>query len=58
VSAASDEVTSLSATVPASAGGIAFTTTHWSVVLEAQKRIADSTGGLGKSLPHLLAAHL
>jgi hypothetical protein len=36
VSVAPDDVTSLSATVPASAGGIAFTTTHWSVVLEAQ----------------------
>jgi RNA polymerase sigma-70 factor (ECF subfamily) len=36
VSAAPDEVTSLSATGQASAGGIAFTTTHWSVVLEAQ----------------------
>jgi DNA-directed RNA polymerase specialized sigma24 family protein len=35
VSAAPD-VTSLGATGPASAGGIAFTTTHWSVVLEAQ----------------------
>jgi RNA polymerase sigma factor (sigma-70 family) len=36
VSAAPDEVTSLSATGPAYAGAIAFTTTHWSVVLEAQ----------------------
>ena len=36
VSAAPDEVTSLSATGLASAGAIAFTTTHWSVVLEAQ----------------------
>jgi DNA-directed RNA polymerase specialized sigma24 family protein len=36
VSAAPDHVTSLSATGPASAGGIAFTTTHWSVVLEAR----------------------
>jgi RNA polymerase sigma-70 factor (ECF subfamily) len=36
VSAAPDEVTSLSATGLASAGGIAFTTTHWSVVLEAR----------------------
>ena len=36
VSAAPNEVTSLSATGPASAGGIAFTTTHWSVVLEAR----------------------
>jgi RNA polymerase sigma factor (sigma-70 family) len=36
VSAAPDDVTSLSATGPASAVGIAFTTTHWSVVLEAK----------------------
>jgi RNA polymerase sigma factor (sigma-70 family) len=36
VSAAPDAVSSLSATGPASAGGIAFTTTHWSVVLEAR----------------------
>jgi len=36
VSAVRDDVTSLNATDPASAGGIAFTTTHWSVVLEAQ----------------------
>jgi RNA polymerase sigma factor (sigma-70 family) len=36
VSAARDEVTSLSATGPAPAGGAMFTTTHWSVVLEAQ----------------------
>ncbi|HXQ02908.1 MAG TPA: hypothetical protein VN801_08065 [Candidatus Udaeobacter sp.] len=34
MSAAPDEVTSLSATGLASAGAIAFTTTHWSVVLE------------------------
>jgi RNA polymerase sigma-70 factor (ECF subfamily) len=36
LSGAADDVTSLSATAPASAGPIAFTTTHWSVVLEAQ----------------------
>jgi hypothetical protein len=36
VSAATDDVTSLSATSPASAGPAAFNTTHWSVVLEAQ----------------------
>jgi len=36
VSAAPDEVTSLSAPGPASAGAALFTTTHWSVVLEAQ----------------------
>jgi hypothetical protein len=36
VSAAADDVTSLGASAPASAGAIAFTTTHWGVVLEAQ----------------------
>jgi RNA polymerase sigma-70 factor (ECF subfamily) len=36
VSAAPDEVTSLSATSPAPVSPAAFTTTHWSVVLEAQ----------------------
>jgi RNA polymerase sigma factor (sigma-70 family) len=36
VSAAPNEVTSLSAASPASAGPAMFTTTHWSVVLEAQ----------------------
>src|SRR5205823_2205108 len=36
VSAVRDDVTSLNATDPACAGGIVFTTTHWSVVLEAQ----------------------
>jgi len=36
VSAAPDDVTSLSATGPGSGGGGMFTTTHWSVVLEAQ----------------------
>src|SRR2546423_4757550 len=36
VSAAPDDLTSMSATGPVSAGGVAFTTTHWSVVLEAQ----------------------
>jgi len=36
VSAAPRDVTSLSATSPTSAGPAAFTTTHWSVVLEAQ----------------------
>jgi RNA polymerase sigma factor (sigma-70 family) len=36
VSEAADDVTSLGATGPASAGAIAFTTTHWSVVLEAR----------------------
>jgi RNA polymerase sigma factor (sigma-70 family) len=36
VSAAADDVTSLTATGPASAGAGMFTTTHWSVVLAAQ----------------------
>jgi RNA polymerase sigma factor (sigma-70 family) len=36
VSVAPGDVTSLSGTNPASAGPAAFTTTHWSVVLEAQ----------------------
>jgi RNA polymerase sigma-70 factor (ECF subfamily) len=36
VSAAADNVTSLAATNPAFVGPAAFTTTHWSVVLEAQ----------------------
>jgi len=36
VSAAADDVTSVSAPGPESRGGIAFTTTQWSVVLEAQ----------------------
>src|SRR6266404_5327472 len=36
VSAAPGDVTSLSATSPASAGGAMFTTTHWSVVPGAQ----------------------
>ena len=36
MSAATDDVTSLSASSPASVGPAAFTTTHWSVVLEAQ----------------------
>ena len=39
MSPAGDEVTSLSAVGPAAAGqtgAVAFTTTHWSVVLEAQ----------------------
>ena len=36
MSAAADDVTSLGAAGPESRGGIAFTTTHWSVVLQAQ----------------------
>ena len=36
MSAAADDVTSLSPTGPASVGPAMFTTTHWSVVLEAQ----------------------
>jgi hypothetical protein len=36
VSAAPDDVTSMSATGPASVAPAMFTTTHWSVVLQAQ----------------------
>ena len=36
VGAAPDDVTSMSATGPASVAPMMFTTTHWSVVLEAQ----------------------
>src|SRR5881227_3948093 len=48
VSAAPDEVTSLSATGPAPAGGAMFTTTHWSVVLEAQGESTAAQEALGK----------
>jgi RNA polymerase sigma factor (sigma-70 family) len=48
VSAAPDEVTSLTATGPASAGGIAFTTTHWSVVLAAQGESPEAKAALEK----------
>jgi RNA polymerase sigma factor (sigma-70 family) len=48
VSAAADDVTSLSAAGPESRGGIAFTTTHWSVVLEAQGESAAAQEALEK----------
>jgi DNA-directed RNA polymerase specialized sigma24 family protein len=48
VSAAPDEVTSLSATGAASRGPIAFTTTHWSVVLEAQGESPAAQAALEK----------
>jgi RNA polymerase sigma factor (sigma-70 family) len=43
-----DDVTSLSAVGPESHGGIAFTTTHWSVVLEAQGESPAAQGALEK----------
>src|SRR5437016_14359488 len=46
-----DEVTSLSAIGPAAAGqngAVAFTTTHWSVVLEAQGRSPEAEAALEK----------
>jgi len=46
VSAAPDDVTSLSATGPVSAGAIAFTTTHWSVVLESRGESAAAQEAL------------
>jgi len=48
VSAAADDVTSLSAAGPESRGGIAFTTTQWSVVLEAQGESAAAQEALEK----------
>src|SRR5437762_437355 len=48
VSAAADGVTSLSAAGPESRGGIAFTTTRWSVVLEAQGESPAAHGALEK----------
>src|SRR4029077_7913875 len=48
VSAAADDVTSLSAVGPESRGGIAFTTTHWSVVLEAQGESPQAQEALEK----------
>jgi len=48
VSAAPDDVTSLSAAGPESRGGIAFTTTQWSVVLEAQGESAAAQEALEK----------
>ena len=48
MSAAADDVTSLSAAGPESGGGIAFTTTHWSVVLEAQGESPEAQEALEK----------
>src|SRR6478672_11563675 len=48
VSATADDVTSLGAAGPESRGGIAFTTTHWSVVLEAQGESAAAQEALEK----------
>jgi RNA polymerase sigma-70 factor (ECF subfamily) len=48
VSAPADDVTSLGAAGPESRGGIAFTTTHWSVVLEAQGESAAAQEALEK----------
>jgi len=48
VSAAADDVTSLSAAGPESRGGIAFTTTQWTVVLEAQGESPEAQEALEK----------
>jgi RNA polymerase sigma-70 factor (ECF subfamily) len=48
VSAAADDVTSLSAAGPESRGGFAFTTTQWSVVLEAQGESPEAQEALEK----------
>jgi len=48
VSATADDVTSLGAAGPESRGGIAFTTTHWSVVLEAQGESPQAQEALEK----------
>jgi len=51
VSPAADDVTSLSAIGPAAAGqkgAVAFTTTHWSVVLEAQSESSEAQEALEK----------
>src|SRR5436189_5660367 len=48
VSAAADDVTSLSGACPESRGGIAFTTTHWSVVLQAQGESPEAQEALEK----------
>ena len=45
---AADDVTSLSAAGPESRGGIAFTTTQWSVVLEAQGESPEAQEALEK----------
>src|SRR4029079_8185723 len=48
VSAPPDDVTSLGAADPGSRGGIAFTTTHWSVVLAAQGESPEAQEALEK----------
>ena len=48
MSAADDDVTSLSAAGPESRGGIPFTTTHWSVVLQAQGQSTAAQEALEK----------
>ncbi len=48
MSAAADDVTSLSAAGPESRGGIPFTTTHWSVVLQAQGQSTAAQEALEK----------
>ena len=48
MSAAADDVTSLGAAGPESHGGIVFTTTHWSVVLQAQGESAAAQEALEK----------
>ena len=48
MTAAADDVTSLGAAGPESHGGIAFTTTHWSVVLQAQSESAAAQEAIEK----------
>ena len=48
MSAAADDVISLSAAGPESRGGIPFTTTHWSVVLQAQGQSTAAQEALEK----------
>jgi hypothetical protein len=48
VNAAADDVTSLSAVGPESHGGIVFTTTQWSVVLDAQGESPEAQEALEK----------
>ena len=48
MSAAADDVTSLSAAGPESRGGIPFATTHWSVVLQAQGQSTAAQEALEK----------
>src|SRR5436190_1722879 len=37
-------------------GAVAFATTHWSIVVEAQGPVASGTGSARETLPHLLGA--